>query len=101
MGTVTKSLRIDEEFISIIETYNKILNEVFGCSPTINNVLASTVVEGFKENLQVFRLCSSDNGHFEAEPGEVFNDSIKEKMKELLYNYDSYLAKREEQGGEK
>lgn len=91
MGTVTKSIRIDEKFLGIIDEYNKLVKEMFGVAPTVNSVLSNTIVKGFNDNLQAFRMIASNMiTSIEPGPGEKFNDELRQKCVELIGKYEMY-----------
>lgn len=96
MGTVTKTIRIDEDLLAIVEDYNKLVKEMFGASPTVNGVLANAVVHGLEDNLQFFRVLNS-NMMVSIKPGEgqKMNDEIKEKAKALVEKYEVFVAEFE------
>lgn len=101
MGTVTKTIRIDEEFLSIIEDYNKLVKEMFGVAPTVSGVLTNTVVKGFEDNLQFFKILNSSMFvSAEPGPGEKLTDELKEKAKALVEKYEQYEIEFSQRGDE-
>ena len=89
MATVTKTVRIDEEFLSIIEDYNKISKEIFGVCPTVSNILSGTIVKGFADNLQVFRVLQTATFPNQADAQKI-NDELKAKMMSVVERFAQY-----------
>ena len=56
MGTVTKTLRIDKEFVVIINDYVKLTKDVFGFEISANSVIAGSLVTGFGTYLNTFKM---------------------------------------------
>lgn len=96
MGTVTKSIRVDEDFLKIVDDYNNLVKEMFGASPTVNGVLAHAMVKGLSDNMQIFRLLSSNAVKVsEIKPGEKWNKELSDKAAELVKRYEDYAVEED------
>lgn len=89
MGTVTKTIRIDEKFIDIITEYNKLVKDMMNVAPTVNNVLTTAVVDGFTENLQIFRMLAHAT-EIKCGPDEKWNEELKKRGLALVDKYEQY-----------
>lgn len=89
MTTVTKTIRIDERFIDIINEYNKLVKDMMNVAPTVNNVLTTAVVDGFTENLQIFRMLANAT-EVKCGNGEKWNEEIKQRGLSLVEKYEQY-----------
>lgn len=94
LGTVTKTLRVDEEFVNIVNDYVKLVKEVFGFDITANSVLAGSLVTGFGNYLNSFKLLISPSVKLTASyPGEKLpNQEQIDKIKLFVERCEDYLA---------
>lgn len=83
MDTVVKSIRIDEDTLTIIEKYNELLNRAFrsdrklNFSGLVNGALISTF-EGYAKNLN--NLADSKGYHHRNKAGELVFTEIDEAL---------------------
>lgn len=89
VGTITKTIRIDEEFINIIDEYNRLVKDMMNISPTVNSLLSTAVVDGFTENLQIFRMLATATD-VQCGNGEKWNEEIKQRGLALVDKYEQY-----------
>ena len=108
MGTVVKSIRIDEDTLVIIEKYNDLLNRAFhsdkklNFSALVNGALISTF-EGYSANLN--DLADSKGYHHRNKAGQLtftkIDESLIPEMKELanraFEKYITYLYETSEE----
>ena len=87
MSTVTKSVRVDERFLVIVEDYIKLSKDMMGVAPTVSSVLSSTLVEGFQENLRVYRMLLAAN-MITVDDGQNWNDDIKARAENLIERWE-------------
>lgn len=92
MATVTKSLRIDERMLKIINDYNNIIKLMFNSAPTQTDVLTNCIVKGFEDNLSILRFISISTPLDETASKVLNNVDFKEKCSELIKAYDNYVA---------
>lgn len=87
MGTVIKSVRVDERMLDIIERYKKEMKKMLGIKVSTSGILSDSVVYGFQENLKFIRLLTS-KGTVINEPNEF---EITEEMLQLIQDYEELL----------
>jgi hypothetical protein len=94
MGTISKSVRIDDKFLPLVEEYVSLMKGVYGNAPSVNSVLNSSMIFGFDQILTPLRILA--NGSFKADEEftNKFNSKYKVRCQELIEkfrNYKSYL----------
>jgi len=85
MATITKTVRIEQEMIDIINTYRKLFKKTTGVDISVNQVLSGCIVKGFKDYLEFFKMASIREIKIE---GEII--TIPDEAKDLLNKYESY-----------
>ena len=88
MSTVTKTLRIEKEFVVIINDYVKLVKEVFGFEISANSVIAGSLVTGFGTYLNTFKIITFPTAKF---PDKNFSDEQLTKIKAFLVRSEDYL----------
>ena len=93
MGTVTKTLRLDIDFVNIIDDYVKLVKEIFGFDVTANSVIAGSLVNGFGSYLSSFRIFTMSSLNITPSyPGEKLPSKFQiDKIKLFLERCENYL----------
>lgn len=94
MGTVTKTVRIDEEMIKILDLYKKAFKKTWKAEINVNAILEHCIIKGFEDYLQLYR--GMKNGFIK----DAKNDDgtpfvLPEEMLEVLERYENLLHKIE------
>lgn len=87
--TVTKTMRVDKEFVVLVDDYVKLVKDVFGMDVTVNSVLAGSLVTGFGTYLTSFKMISLNNVTFPE--GNPFTKEQISKVKLYLNRASNYL----------
>lgn len=103
MGTISKSVRIDDNFYPLVEEYVSLMKGIYGNAPTVNSVLNSSMILGFERILTPLSILA--NGSFKADEEftNKFNSKYKVRCQELIEkfrNYKAYLESDDFSGNE-
>lgn len=92
MGTISKSVRIDDKFFPLVEEYVSLMKGIYGNAPSVNSVLNSSMILGFEQILTPLSILN--NGSFKADEEftNKFNSKYKVRCKELIEKFRNYKA---------
>lgn len=96
MGSLVKSVRIDEEFLDLVNRYCDIYKKTFGHTVSVNEMLSGCAMRGMKEYMDTIKfLKHATNG----ETGEPI--PVPDGLEQLLEDYEQfYIEKFVFAGGE-
>lgn len=85
------SIRIDEDFVDIIEKYVILYRHVMGFNLKKSDVVEGCILQGFENYLQNFNFIT--NSVIEKSNGDKFNvtSDIKKSIDELNVLYNTYM----------
>lgn len=89
MGTVTKTIRLDEDFLALIDDYTSLVKELFGVAPTVNNILTGCIINGFDSSLVPLKIIQNATITEEQFKSKV-TEEYKNRCAELVRKYDQY-----------
>lgn len=92
MGTISKSVRIDDKFFPLVEEYVSLMKGIYGNAPSVNSVLNSSMILGFEQILTPLSILN--NGSFKADEDFInkFNSKYKFRCQELIKKFRNYKA---------
>lgn len=90
MGTITKTIRIDESLMEVLDLYKKGTRKMFKVDCNLNSVLEGAIVRGLEHYFQTFKLINLNLVKFQDQDGTL--GILPDEIVQALEKYEQVLA---------